>query len=1425
MFNGKPIAQLSKGEMEKLIAELVEAQEVNEREAQRLQEEKEKVEAAKQLTAMSVNHSERQVNTIVSGTVGSLPEFSAEGDEWSLWYERFEQYCVANVIEQERKVSSFLTLIGNNAYSLLRDLCAPRKLNSFTVEELNRIMKSHVQPVPNVITERYKFKGYKQRENEDIKKYVANLKKLAMLCDYGNSLEDNLRDQFVFGVSSEAIKKKLLSERELSFQRATEIAQSLEAASRDAAQMQGDQVSQSASGINAVRDKTIEGKQASVGRETNSCYCCGRPNHIKANCRFKNYICNRCGKLGHLRSVCTSKDNSSSLKQSKPDFVRKTGNRESQHFVEECDLLSERLDTIFSIQGTNSVDSPMFVNVLVEKKSFAFEIDTGSPITAFSENMFKQSTNLQKLNLEKTDRSFKAFNGNSIVPIGVLHTNVQFSGYNKNLQLFILPGTNSTPIIGRNWLRELNIIHVNNDECSVNVNSLQPNSGCNETVAYFKEKYKDVFAEKIGLYKGKTFKLYLKPEAKPVFCKPRSVPLAMREKLERDLDRLEKANTIEPIESSPWGTPIVPLLKSNGELRVCGDFKVTLNPQLVVDKYPIPRPADLLAQLDKGEIYSEIDLSHAYEQFGLDEESKNLTTISTHKGLYRYNSLPYGVASAPSLFQREMEEIFRGMRGVAVYFDNIYVSGRTREEHDKNLEEVLKRLQEKGLTVKFEKCKFAVSCVDFLGFKLDKSGLRVSESKTKAVREMKAPSDVKELQSFLGAINHYSSFIKNLSIIISPLCELLRNNVEWQWTKEREKAFQEAKASLVSPEVLAHYDANLPIIITCDASPKGLGAVISHVFPREVRRPIAFASKVLSRAEENYSQLDREALALVFGVKTFHQYVYGRKFLLETDHKPLVYIFGPKKGIPQMAASRVQRWAVFLAGYDFEIKHISGESNGPADALSRVLKNFKSEQQSVENEEYSYLNFVCEETEMINAEVVKSETMRDAVLQKVLNFVMIGWPAQVSEVFNTYRNKQSELTVENGIIMWGHRVVLPSALVPKFLEELHSAHGGIVKMKALARSLVWWHSIDKDIENLVKSCELCQQDSNSPPRSILHTWPWPNGPNERIHLDFCGPVEGNMYLVSVDAYSKWVEIREVPNITAATTVKMLKEYISVWGIPNEIVSDNGPAFIADEFELFLIRNNIKHVLSPPYHPASNGIAENSVKSFKSHFKKLVKSNSRHDALHKYLLFSRSTPHCTTGVSPAELQLGRKIRTRLDIIDAVARKRVEYNQEKQRSNYNGNRRTTFKINDLALTKNYSTNKWEKIVVADKLGPVTYNVRTEDNRLWKRHLDQLRTCESYKYAKPEKVTSSVCEQVRPDVASSVQPIDNAVIVNDPKAVTATGVFPSETANENVTTASTDDCTAADKPAYTNVPPPAANEVRRSMRARKPVNRLNL
>ena len=304
---------------------------------------------------------------------------------------------------------------------------------------------------------------------------------------------------------------------------------------------------------------------------------------------------------------------------------------------------------------------------------------------------------------------------------------------------------------------------------------------------------------------------------------------------------MEHLKIIEKVNHSEWAAPVVPVLKPDGHIRLCGDYKIAINPVLDIDKYPLPTPEDLFATLAGGQKFSKLDLSHAYQQVLLEEGSRKYVTINTHKGLYHYNRLPFGVASAPAVFQQLMEQILQGLQGVACYLDDVLITGRNDRDHLEQLEAVLKRLHDRGLCLKRSKCAFMQHSVEYLGYQIDAEGLHTTTGKVKAILDAPKPDDVKQLRSFLGLVNYYGRFVPNLATVAHPLNQLLCKDVKWQWNKACDCAFESLKIQLASQSVLVHYDVNRPVKLACDASSYGLGVVISHVMPDNSERPIAYA--------------------------------------------------------------------------------------------------------------------------------------------------------------------------------------------------------------------------------------------------------------------------------------------------------------------------------------------------------------------------------------------------------------------------------------------------------------------------------------------------------------------------------------------------------------------------------------------------------
>ena len=478
----------------------------------------------------------------------------------------------------------------------------------------------------------------------------------------------------------------------------------------------------------------------------------------------------------------------------------------------------------------------------------------------------------------------------------------------------------------------------------------------------------------------------------------------------------------------------------------------------------------------------------------LDDKSKELVTINTPKGLYRYTRLPFGVASAPAIFQRATDNILQGIDRVQCYIDDIIVSGVDDADHICNLEEVLRRLAENGVTVKMEKCSFMCKSIEYLGHVIDKHGVHAAPDKVKAVLEAPLPTNVQQLRSFLSLVNYYSKFLPNLATMIKPLNRLLEKNVKWEWSSECDAAVKVVKQKLVSAKVLVHFDPSLPITLATDASAYGLGAVLSHVTPQGDEKPIAFALRTLTATECNYSQIEKEALAIIFGIKKFHQYLYGQRFSLITDHKPLTTIFGPKVGIPSLAAVRLQQWAILLSAYSFGIVFRGTELHSNADGLSRLPLHSGVMSTAPKPDVASMFNVVQMSSLPLTHSQLKVASRHDSAVSRAMDFTKNGWPDVVDVELQPFWRRCHELTVEAECLLWGCRVVIPKKCQKKVLEELHKGHPGMARMKSLARSYVWWPKLDGDIEQLARSCMPCVQVKSAPASVPLHPWVWPSGP-------------------------------------------------------------------------------------------------------------------------------------------------------------------------------------------------------------------------------------------------------------------------------------------------------------------------------------------
>lgn len=1243
---------------------------------------------------------QREANpSTMAGVVGNIGPFDDTVEQWSAYTERFEFFVLANGISAEKKVATFLTVMGAKTFNVFRALIQPKKPGEFTYDNIVKTLSEHFSPKPLMIAERFRFYKRNQEEGETVTMFVAALRKLAEHCEFTeDTLKDAIRDRLVCGLRSEAAQRKLLTVENLTLTKAIEISVSMELAAKEAQQ------------LSASTAKVLKIAGAEDSSPTRPCYRCGQPGHSAAECWCKDLDCHACGKKGHVEKACRGKKKGTqSTQKNTYKYKRAATHKKKVHVMEKENSASESTDDelplhILSLPGGS--DS-YWTTPLLEGNPVRMEIDTGAAVSLVSETVYKE--HLHHLPIQRARVVLKTYTGETVAVKGLVKVKVELNGQCVKLPLYVVRG-NYPSLLGRAWMDKVRI-----DWPTVRM--LSQGETALEAVL---KKHSELFTDGLGHMKGITAKLTIKPGSTPRFIKARPVPYALRPKVEKELDNLVNSGVLEPVAISDWATPIVPVLKKNGSLRICGDFKVTVNPALQNEHYPLPLIEDLFAGLANGKQFSKIDLNQAYLQMPVDPESKELLTVSTHKGLFRYRRLAFGITSAPALFQKAMDQILAGLPGVQCYLDDILITGRDNADHLHNLDMTLQRLREYGLKVRKEKCEFFQSSIEYLGHVIDGKGLHKAPSKTKAILEAPAPQNVNQLRSYLGLLNYYGRFIPNLSTLLKPLHELLRQGKKWEWSETCQLAFANSKKALLNSEVLTHFDPALPLQLACDASPYGVGAVVSHIMPDGTDKPIAFASKTLNKAECNYAQIEREALSIVFGIRKFHQYLFGRRFTLLTDHKPLTALLGPHAGIPPLAASRMQRWALLLSGHDYDIKYRRSELHGNADGLSRLP--LPVARPMTRQNDIFYFQQVSDTP--VTAKQVRHATRNDPVLSAVMEAITKGRRISNTADSKPYLARQQELSAQSGCLLWGRRVVIPPSLQSPMLKQLHVGHCGIVRMKELARSYFWWPGLDKQIEDNAGRCTTCQPGRNAPQPAPVHPWEWPAEPWQRIHIDFAGPFEDRMFLVVVDAHSKWPDVAIMRSTTTGKTIERLEEMFSRYGIPEQLVSDNGPQLVSEEMEAFLKMNGIQHIKSAPYHPSTNGLAERFVQTLKHSLKASVSQGSLHQRLHSFLLTYRNTPHSTTKASPAELLLKRALRTQLDCIRPPSRGQIVQSSQQEQSRRRSGTPRSFHIGDPVLARNYLRGpKWVPAVIVAITGPLSYQVRTNNDAVWRRHTDQL------------------------------------------------------------------------------------------------------
>lgn len=1256
--------------------------------------------------------------------------------EWPEWKQRFERYRLATKLNKddgEVQVSCLIYAMGPEAENIFKSFTFAGNDERNDFAAVVGKFDEYFFPRRNIIHERVCFHQRVQRPGEKAECFIRALYDLSEHCEFGATREENIRDRIVVGIRDKELSRKLQLTADLTLAVTIQtVRQSEEVAAQ--VSLQGDTVG-SVQEVQFQRKNTNwkpqqrqgKSKDTKWGGNERKCGRCGKKQHNKEReCPAVKATCHNCHKMGHWARVCR--------------------NSRSVHEVTEAERAEQTSYFLGSVCDASDKSEQWTVQLRVDSTPVEFKIDTGADVTVISEDTFHTLTPEKRL--EPPDIPLDS-PGGELLCLGRFDATINHKEKDYRFTAYVVRGHKVNNLLSRTLSVRMNLVR-RVDEVKTSTSHLQ---------AYGEH----------GTLKTEPVKIQLKDDAVPhAVHTARRVPFPMLQKVKEELKRMENNGVIEQVtQPTEWCAPMVPVLKKNtAKARICVDL-TKLNKSVKREHYILPTPDEITAKLSGATVFSSLDAASGFWQIPLHPDSCRLTTFITPFGRYCFKRLPFGITSAPEIFQRKMLETLSGLEGVEVFMDDILVYGTSMEQHNARLERVLQRIESAGLKLNKEKCSFRKSQLRFLGHLIDQSGIRPDPEKVGAIQQLPPPGNVQELKRVLGMVNYLGRFVPALATVGQPLYELLKSKNTWIWGQPQQSAFEDIKKMLTKAPVLAFYDVTKPTAVSADASSYGLGAVLLQLHGEEWK-PVAYCSRRLSEAETRYAQIEKECLAGVWACEKFDKYLCGlEEFRLETDHKPLVPLINNRSldNVPL----RCQRLLMRLMRYRPEAVHVPGKTLLIADTLSRSPQTYTKEETDTHSEVECYVATVMQGVPASPSRMqsIRLATAADSDLQSVIKLMRNGWPENNGNVplnIRAYTKVRNELSEADGLLIRGSRIVIPQPLRSDILKKIHDGHQGLTKCRERAKSSVWWPGLSAELKNLVMSCHTCQEQRRAQQKEPLISTPLPDRPWKRIGLDLCEHNKNN-YLVISDYYSRFLEVLHLPSTTSTQVILRLKATFARFGIPDEVVSDNGPQFSSEEFQELARKLDFSHITSSPHHPQGNGHAERAVQTAKGIL-------SQEDPLIALMCY-RSTPCATTGVSPAELLMGRKIRTTLPVLEKNLRpkwpnrKKVREKDavEKAKQAFYYNRRhgarplPPLRPGDAVFVKLDQEKAWGTPAVVSKevVTPRSYLINTSQGAVLRRNRRHLRADLSAHPAPPASAESaretshSACD-ITPDTVTS-------------------------------------------------------------------------
>lgn len=1268
--------------------------------------------------------------------------------EWPIWKRNFMVYLIASGKSGEpetTKIATFIWLVGNQGANIYNTLFpndgshdsllgtvvnevliaavvgangvqqpehVEQEIQQRTLDEILKKFDEHCLPQKNVAMESYKFNTISQKEKQSFSEFETELRTQLRRCEYkcscGVSYEERmLRDRMVVGVHDKKLQLKLLDGRDEPLTRVIETCKIYEAANVNKGILDSKQTLSSITG-------SEQSNATAVYAMNRSCFNCGGPWKFGHNneCRAKEAVCRSCGKKGHFLKMCRKpKSRNSTEKKDDKNADKKETSENSKksiaglnwnvegNLVHCISGVGNTLISKQSIYRVNSMTNGKWTkDYRVGNQTITFKIDTGADVNCIPLNFFKKMN--IKLDNRQNELSVYDYSNNKIKIFGT--ANLKCFDSDSNIERsadFLVVDDRREPILGLETCIRFELIK------RLGVRALASSEQLRNS---FVEMNKDIFTG-LGKFPG-TFSIYLNENSKPVLHYKKRIPLALLDTLKKELTQMVQDEIISPVDyPTDWVNNLQLVEKPNGRLRICLDPK-PLNACIKREHFLIPTIEDLTSRLANKNIFSVFDLSSGFWHMELDESSSDLTTFMTPFGRFKFNRVPFGLNCAPEMFQRKMVQIFGNIPGVLVYFDDLGIYAKDEKEHDEIIAEVIERARANNIKFNRDKIQYRQLEVKFMGNIISQGKVKPDSKYSRAILNMKKPEDKNGVLRFLGLLKYLARFIPNLSKQTAALRNLTRNDVSFEWSKIHDTEFENMQNIVTSEPVLAIYDPNKPVIVQTDASKDGLGCVLI-----QENRPVAFASRTLSQSEQKWAQIEKELLAIVFACQRFHFFLYGREFTVESDHRPLEKLI--LRDIDDVT-KRLQGMFMSLLTYSkINVVYKPGKEMLVADCLSRAQLSDISEVEGLSGVIHSVTKSVCltEDNYKFYQNVMKSDEKYGLVCKYVEN----GWPKyhQLDDLTQHFFKLQSELHVENELLFYNHRLVIPSELQRKITMWLHQSHLGIEKTLARARMLYYWPGMNKQIRELVVSCTICEKFKRNLQKEPLVQEQTPKYPFHIVAIDLF-EYAGRDFVALIDAYSNFLISLKLNSKTSKHIIDIVCGVFDKVGYPTIIKCDNSP-FGSAEFDRFAAEYNIQFKFSSPRYPQSNGMAEKAVAIAKNILKRCYEANEVNQFQYRILEYN-TTPIASMRLTPSELFFGRLIKTKLPVSDSLLvrnnlkeneiKKKIEAKKDMQKYYYNRNAKSlpVLIINDLVIFKK-NAKEWNYGTIVGKVNDRSYIVK--------------------------------------------------------------------------------------------------------------------